>query len=91
MENDIAISVLLSSIVVDTSVKSGKLAKINKGEGYRIKNVDFLYSQPSFYKEYGVRGLTFININGTKKSGNYGSIFRIEWDPKDSYHYHYKP
>lgn len=91
MGNDIAVSVLLSSIVVDSSVKSGKFPKINEGNGYRIKNVEFLYRQPSFVDKYGVPGLTFININGTKRSGKYGSVFRFEWDPKDSYHHHYKP
>ncbi len=89
--NDIAGPILLSSVVVDTSVKSGKFPKINNGNGYKIKNVEFLYRNPSFELKYNRPGLTFINISGYKKSGNYGSIFRFEWDPKDGYHHHYKP
>ncbi len=70
-------------------VNSG-LFEINQGYGIKIGQtaksgygyINMFYQNPSFIKNYGVRGGTFISI--CDKAGK--CLFRIDWDPKDGLH-----
>ncbi len=71
-------------------IVNSKLFEINGGYGISIGqtsksnygNVNLLYQNPSFLKDYGIRGGTFVSIlNDTGEC-----LFRIDWDPKDGLH-----
>lgn len=57
-------------------ISIGQTSKSNYG------NVNLLYQNPSFLKDYGIRGGTFVSI--LNDAGE--CLFRIDWDPKDGLH-----
>ena len=71
-------------------IVNSKLFDINNGYGIQIGHTDkssygyinLFYQNPSFLKDYGIRGGTFISINN--KLGE--CIFRIDWDPVKGIH-----
>ena len=71
-------------------IVNSKLFEINNGYGIKIGQtakpsygyINLFYQNPSFLKDYGIRGGTFISINNALGD----CLFRIDWDPVKGLH-----